>query len=178
MADRVMSWPVALAAVVVVIAIGASALYLDTGTQARTTSSAVSAPSTTLTTSSSQSSSQSSSGTPMLEIASFYVSHSTSFTAVTVACVSSAPAQGASYIEVTNNGTAPSVINAVAFSYVDMAQITDTGAPSGDCTVAPGATIYLVVTGIGENVATQGEQFSVSVEGSHGGEAFSVGSFG
>lgn len=130
-------------------------------------------------TTSTQSGAQSTSGqAAQLGIPASYVSHLLNGDSVAATCGTAMPAPGASYLEVTNTGTAPSVINTISFSYIDMSTVTDSGAPSGVCSVAAGATVYITVTGIGVNVAGAGESFSVSVIGTNGGFANISGVFG
>jgi len=90
------------------------------------------------------------------------------------------PAQGASYLEVTNNGTAPSVINNISFSYMQVMEtpIWETGGPTGACTLGPGATDYITLTGVGVDLAAEGEAFWVTVMGNNGGFAYIIGAFG
>jgi len=112
-----------------------------------------------------------------LEIRSTHVSHSLDETPVAASCSSTAPPQGASFVSVTNTGEATSTITGVAFTYVDMSEVTDSGSPTGDCIAGPGATVFIIVTGIGMNVATSGEDFGVTVTGSNGGLGYSTGQF-
>ena len=81
-------------------------------------------------------------------------------------CGPSAPVQGASYLQVANNGTVSATIMTIAFNYVDM--VTSTGAPSGNCVIAAGTTTYITLTGIGTDPATAGEPFNVSLTGTNG----------
>jgi len=114
--------------------------------------------------------------TPNLSIVASYVSHTLEMTDVGGTCGAS-PSQGASYLEVRNNGTASTAISVMSFSYEDMAQVVDTGVVSGTCTVDPGATLYITITGVGENVATAGEMFTVSLTGTDGAFTYGSGSF-
>ncbi len=126
---------------------------------------------------STQTSVQSSSGQgAQLSIEAMTVSHSLGGYPVAGTCGSAMPGSSASYIEVTNTGTVPTVINTIDFNYVDM--VTEMGAPSGACTVGAGATAYITLAGIGTDVATSGEMFSVSVIGTNGGFANAGGNFG
>jgi hypothetical protein len=130
-----------------------------------------------VTSSSTNSSSQSSPGeTASLQIAADHVSPGLSGAAVDATCGLAMPAQGASYLEVTNNGTAPTVIDRISFNYALMAM--GSGVPMGDCAVAVGATVYITLTGIGMNMATAGETFTVELSGSNGGFVSAGGKFG
>jgi hypothetical protein len=113
-----------------------------------------------------------------LEIPASYVSHSLNGDSVAATCGPTMPAAGASYLEVANTGTAPSTIDTISFSYIDMTTVTDSGAPTGACTVAAGAIEYVTLMGVGVNVASVGEQFTVSVIGNNGGFANISGVFG
>ncbi len=75
----------------------------------------------------------------------------------------------------TNSGTAPTVINKITVNYAVMT--TEVGAPTGDCTVAPGATAYMTLTGVGMDMATTGEAFSFVLTGSNGASAYVLGAF-
>ncbi|MDA4118828.1 MAG: hypothetical protein OK455_10865 [Thaumarchaeota archaeon] len=144
-----------------------------------TTSSMVSTVSTSsmMSSSTTTSSVQSSSGQgATLQIAASQVSHSLSGASVAATCGSTTPAQGASYLKVTNTGTVSSTISNISFNYVDMA--TESGAPYATCTVAAGATVYVTLTAVGLDMATAGEMFTVSVTGTNGGFAYAGGNFG
>ena len=124
-----------------------------------------------------QAASQSSSGQgAQLHIATSKFAHSLSGMQVAFTCGSTTPAQGASYLQVTNSGTAPSVISNVSFNYVDMG--TESGAPTGDCTIGAGATVYITFSGIGMDMAGAGEMYNVSITGSNGGFAYAQSAFG
>jgi hypothetical protein len=85
------------------------------------------------------------------------------------------PAQGASYLAVSNTGTAPAEIKAITFSYVEM--MTSSGAPTSSCTVGVGATEYITLTGIGADPATAGTLFSVSISWGSSGYTSVAGTF-
>ena len=192
---------VAVAAIIIIVAVGAgaSAYYLGvvlpggktTATDATmsTVSTSSAMPSTTTTenvmptvSSSTTASSSSKGGTQStssqaakLQILASHVSHSMSGVTLAATCGLTMPDQGASYLKVTNNGTAPADITGITFSYVEMG--IDSGAPTGACTVAVGATLYITMTGIGMDMATMGEAFSVSITGNNGGFAYVEGAF-
>jgi len=127
--------------------------------------------------SSTQSTSQSSSGQgAALHIAASRVSHSMSGMQVSFTCGTTMPGQGASYMQVTNSGTLPSDITNVSLNYVDMG--TESGAPTGACTIAAGATMYITFTGIGMDMASAGEMTNISISGSNGGFTFTQTAFG
>lgn len=164
-ASRAASLPLAALAAAAVAAVILTAVYLSTAPSAASTTTTV----MTTSTSAGQEAN--------LSIVAAHVSHSLEMMTVGATCAASPPQQGASYVEVRNSGTAPSNITSISFSYVDMADVTDTGTPTGGCTVGPGATEYVTVTGVGVNVATAGEMFTVSVSGSNGGFTYAGGSF-
>lgn len=131
-----------------------------------------------MTTLSTQSSAHSSIGQGAdLQIAASYISHSLSGTAVAATCGPAMPAGGVSYLEVTNNGTASSNITGLTFVYVDM-PTNDSGAPTGACTVAVGATEYITLTGIGMDVTGGKDVYTASVTGTNGGFAYTSGILG
>jgi sorbitol-specific phosphotransferase system component IIA len=110
-----------------------------------------------------------------LTIVSGRVSHKLSGADVAATCGLALPAQGASYIVVTNHGTAPADISRITFSYVEM--MTSSGAPTGACTVGVGGTEYITLTGIGADPASAGELFNVSLSWSGNGYASLQGTF-
>ncbi len=134
--------------------------------------------SSTTSSSSSQTSAQSSSSgqAANLQIVAARVSHAVAGTPVAGTCSGTMPPAGASYIEVTNNGTASASINKIVFDYVEM--MTESGAPTGACVVAAGATEYITLTGVGVDTANAGEAFTVSVFPSSGSFVYLQGAFG
>jgi hypothetical protein len=129
-----------------------------------------------MTSSSTKSSAQSSANqAAKLQIVAGHVSHTLGGADLAATCSLTMPAQGASYLEVTNNGTAPAEINTIAFSYVEMAM--SSGAPTGACVVGAGATEYITLTGIGMDAATAGAPFTLTLIGSNGGSANFEGAF-
>jgi hypothetical protein len=192
MKSKGLSGVVAAIIVVVVVGIGASAYYIGavlpggqttssailTASQSSVTSSTLvsTASTSSMTSSSSQTSALASSGQgAQLKITASPVSHSLSGSQLTATCGLTKPAQGASYLQVTNTGTAPSTISNISFNYVDMG--TESGKPTGTCSVAAGATAYITFTGIGNDMATAGEMFNVSITGDNGGFANVEGAF-
>jgi hypothetical protein len=199
MKRRAISGAVAAIIVAVAVGAGASVYYLGvvlpagrtiaTDTMMSTLSTSSLMPSTKTTdnmmstvsssvaaSSSSKSSAQSSSSqAAKLHIVALHVSHTLSGATVAATCAPTTPAQGASYLKVTNNGTAPAEIVGISFNYVEM--MTESGAPTGTCTVAAGATEYITLRGIGEDPATAGQLFTVSITGNNGGWAYLDGSF-
>jgi hypothetical protein len=107
--------------------------------------------------------------TANLQIVAGHISHTLGGTNVGGTCSTTMPAQGASYVEVTNNGTAPSVINTIAYSYGAMSE--SQGAPSGTCVIGAGATEYIKLTGIGMDAASTGDVFNIQLIGTNGGAA-------
>src|SRR5438552_4938821 len=96
-----------------------------------------------------------------LTIASGRVSHTLGGTDVAATCGLVMPEQSASYLVVSNTGTAPAEIKGITFSYVEM--MTSSGTPTGSCTVAVNATEYITLKGVGADPATSGELFTVSI---------------
>jgi hypothetical protein len=111
-----------------------------------------------------------------LRIISARVSHALSGAPVAATCGPVMPAQGASYVVVTNDGTAANTIKGITFSYVEM--MSRSGAPTGACVVGAGATEYITLTGVGEDPATAGEPFSILLNSSSGELANFQGAFG
>ena len=172
--------PAVVGVVVFAAVIGASVYYLGAAPPAVSTTSetSVSSASSSAATSSPQGGGQTTSSLgAQLGIESTSVSHLLSTTHFSATCGVVAPAQGASYIEVTNSGSAPAAISSVSFSYIDMTPVTDSGAPSGDCTVGAGATEYITFMGIGQDRAYTGVSFTVTVNWGDSGYAYAAGTF-
>jgi hypothetical protein len=110
-----------------------------------------------------------------LTIVSGRVSHTLGGTDVAATCGLSMPAQGASYLVVSNTGTVPVEIKGITFSYVEM--MTSSGAPTSSCTVGVGATAYITLKGIGAEPATAGALFSVSISWGSSGYTSLAGTF-
>jgi len=110
-----------------------------------------------------------------LTIVSSRVSHTLAGIDVAATCGTVMPVQGASYLVVSNTGTAPAEIKSITFSYVEM--MTSSGAPTSSCTVGVGATEYVTLKGIGADPATAGELFNVSLSWGSGGYSSLEGTF-
>jgi hypothetical protein len=113
--------------------------------------------------------------TVKLKIVAGHVSHTLGGMPVGASCSSTMPAQGSSYLQVTNSGTAPTEVNTIAYSWGAMSE--SSGAPTGGCVIAIGATEYIKLTGIGMDTASPGDSFSVQLIGSNGGSASLDGTF-
>jgi len=149
--------------------IGASSTTTSMSTPVMSTTSSMSTATMTTTQSST-------SGGAQLHITSWSVSANIAGEPVTATCGTSMPGSGANYIAVTDSGTAPSVITNLSFSYLDMA--TEAGAPTGTCTINPGTTTYITLSGIGIDMATSGNPFTVSLTGTNGGFVYTEGNLG
>ena len=131
---------------------------MSTVSPSSTTSSSMASSTSSSTQSSVQSSSREAAN---LTMPSGRVSHKLGGADVAATCGPTMPSQGASYLVVTNSGTAPAEIKAITFSYVEM--MTSSGAPTGQCTVGVGATEYITLTGVGADPATAGGLFTVAL---------------
>lgn len=208
MKRRAISWALtAVAATIIAVAagIGASVYYLGaapplaqttesmmptistssmqpSSTQSSTTTTGTMvptvSPSTTASMSTQSGAESSSTQAAHLKIVAGYVSHVLSGGAVAATCSGLMPAQGESYLEVTNNGTAPADVNNLTFENLAADMASGSGAPTGACTVGAGSTEYVTLTGIGNTMATAGETFTVSLTATNGGYASFTGTFG
>ncbi len=86
------------------------------------------------------------------------------------------PAPGASYLQVTNNGTAAADVTGISISYVEM--MTSSGAPSNDCLVGVGATEYITLTGVGADPTDAGIPYTLTIIATTGAYANANGTFG
>ena len=172
----------AVTVIALALVIGASVYYLGAATPSASTMTIENSTSTVHPGSPASSSvpigAQSSSGQGAhLGIEASVVSHLLGATQFSATCGSSTPAQGASYIEVTNTGAAPATVSGVSFSFVDMTPVTESGAPTGACTLGAGESAYITFGGIGQDRAYAGESFTFTVNWGGGGFAYAEGNF-